>query len=148
MQDAATIITAVGTAFAAILTALLGGSRWLLKVWFNYQLKVKAEEKKQHEQLITELKTELRIHARVLGELKLSIESGAAKFLEHDKKLDSHQQKLEATMVNYKSNIDNANKVIVAVQAYVQKTEEWKRDMETRIIQLKNGNVMFKGKKP
>lgn len=142
-----TIITSVGTAMAAIITAILAGSRWLLKVWFNYQLQVQEKKKTDDQAFLKDLKNQLDTHGKMLGAHSLALKEGAERFSQISLRLDDQQKRLDFSISSYKSNIDSANRVIIAIKSYVQKTEEWKKDIDSKIIQLKNGAVMFKGKK-
>lgn len=143
-----TIITSVGTAMAAIITAILAGSRWLLKVWFDYQIKIQEQKKSDDQAFLKDLKNQLDVHAKTLGAHSLSLKEGAERFAIFNSKLEEQQKKLDFAIVSYKNNVESANRVIIAIKSYVQKTEEWKKDIDSKIIQLKNGAVMFKGKKP
>ena len=143
----ATVITAVGTACAAIITAILAGSRWLLNVWFKYQLKVKAEEKKNFDRVMAELQANFDQMAKTLEFHRNQLENAQTKFGHIDAKLTEHAQRLEMNISKYQSNLENSNRMISAITTYAQKTEEWKKGIETQLVQLKSGNVMVRSKK-
>lgn len=146
-SQVAIVITAVGTCLAAIITALLGGTRWLLKVWFNYQLQVKKEEQLNNDKLVKEISAELKVHTKMLGEHKLTLELYAQKLAETDKKLGDHQEKLDRSIAGYASNIQSSERILARLKEYFVESEKWRNKIETEIKDLKLGRVIITEKK-
>lgn len=118
---------------AGSIAAVIGGIRWLLKVYFKQQQEIEKLKKTQQERATDDLKETLR-------DFKIEVN-------EHRKRLLELESKIASVSVKFEENREATKRLIESIKEYVRKSEERIKKIETEIMSLGSDVKLIRTKK-